>query len=168
MKIDKISLPAYLISALLITFPLLDSVTQVWPFAPTATQWRFGALGLFSRALMTPLLGLLVMFAASLIAEHQGVQRAVGVLAWLATGTCLALSGIFALDALSMQELVEEQARQAFGASSFLALLKYGLVAVASAALGIAGISSSRSARRRQERQSEGTQMVFGGGAADG
>lgn len=140
----------------------------MWPLNPTALQWRFGALGLVSRALMTPLLGLLVVLAASFVAEHARTQWAVGVGAWLLAVAAGFLAVVFALDAIHVRGLLEEDARAAVEISSVVALAKYLIFAVTSALLGRAGLAQSPDTRHALSERADRNRMVFSSGRRKG
>lgn len=149
---------------MLIVVPLADAVAQLWPLSFTSLQWRFGALGLGSRALMTPLLGLLVVLAASFVADHARAQLAVGVGAWLFAVASGFLTVVFALDAMHMSGLLDGDARAAVEISSAVALAKYLVFTVTSALLGRAGLTQSPETRRVWKGRAEKNRMIFGVG----
>jgi hypothetical protein len=166
--LHRLAAPAYIVGFVLILFPLVDSVAELWPPSPAAIEWRFGALGLASRALMTPLLGLLVVLGASFVADHASMQWAVGVGAWLFAATVAGLAVLFALDATHMRGLVPDDARAALDLSSLVALAKYLIFAGTSALLGRAGLAQSRETRERWKRRGDQARMVFGSGKGMG
>src|SRR5687768_7635051 len=69
--------PGYAVGGLFILIPFLDNVISVWPFRLGEVAWRFGAVGLFSRSLLTPLLGLFLLLGLSILAEHRLFTRVV-------------------------------------------------------------------------------------------
>lgn len=145
--------PGYLILAMMIFFPLLDALLTVWPLRGGEVSWRFGAVGMFSRALMSPVFGLILIFGLALIYEHRVVQRVIGVLAVIAALGTASASVIFVLDALQMRAQVQPQMQTAFDVASVVAL---GKLLVLSVILIVLGIAAFRSSRRRSARR--GTQ----------
>ena len=55
-----LTISGYLLSLYLITTPMVETVAAIYPISLGEPAWRFGAAGLLSQALMTPLLGLLI------------------------------------------------------------------------------------------------------------
>jgi hypothetical protein len=139
MHMRRIALPAYLVAFLIFLFPLLDTAMSVWPPQPGEVAWRFGAAGFFSRALMTPLLGVLNAFAVSLYLERRTVLRALAIASGIAVVMIVGVMGMFMLDALEMRSKVALGMKFAFDVASVVALVKYGagmLVALAFAVVG--------------------------------
>ena len=139
MHMRRIALPAYLVAFLVFLFPLLDTALSVWPPQTGDVAWRFGAAGFFSRALMTPLLGVLIAFAVALYLDQRRVLRVIAVASAVAVVMIIGVMGMFMLDALEMRSKVVEARKFAFDVASAVALLKYGtgmLVAIAYAAVG--------------------------------
>lgn len=78
---------AYLLAAYLIVVPLAETALAVSPPGPGDPSWRFGALGLLSQALMTPLVGLVLAVGVALAHRHRAalvLTAALGVAAALA------------------------------------------------------------------------------------
>ncbi len=147
IRVERLPLPAYLVASLLIVFPVFDSVAQLWPLNPSNLQWRFGALGLASQALMTPLLGLLLLSVVARLAGHSRGQFLIGLLSLGFALACLGTGGLFGLDAPEVRELIPAEAQPAFQVSAAVALAKYLLVAVIAGVFGRAGV---REARRQE------------------
>jgi hypothetical protein len=146
-----IAAPAYFVASLLILFPLLDTVLSIWPLQMGEVSWRFGAVGLFSRAVMTPLLGLLLAFAVAVLLEHRLMTRAIAVVGGL---TALAIAGVsilFVLDALQMRAQVRPEAKTAFDVASAVALGKYGLGFLLLGVFAVSGWKASGKMPKRAE-----------------
>lgn len=142
---------AYGVALLLILLPILDSFLGVWPFHPEQVTWRFGAVGLFSRAVMTPVLGLLLGIVTAAAFESPAVMRLFSAFSFVGALLALAALGIFILDATQTRTQVVAEATAAFNAASGVAVIKYGLGAVLCALLGIGGWRAARP-RRGAER----------------
>ena len=138
------ALPAYLVALSLILIPAFDAAMTLWPWQMGSAQWRFGAVGLGSNALMIPLAGLLVAFATALALGDYRVLRVLGVicavLAFL-TGVSIVL---FALDALQTRANVSQVAQLSFKVASLTAAAKLLLATITLAAFAIAGRRSTR------------------------
>ncbi len=93
----------YAVAALLVLISALDFAAAIWPFVPGDAGWRYGAIGLLSGFLVTPLVGVTLAALVAVEQRHTGVLRVLGFLA-LATGAVL-LVGIvaFALDAIQVR-----------------------------------------------------------------
>lgn len=136
--------PGYIVAALLIVLPLADTLLSVWPIRVGDVSWRFGAAGLFSRALMTPMLGLLLVLAIALMSGHRRVTRGVAVVGGLTVLTILGTSIMFLLDAVQMRTQVRAEAKTTFDVASLVAIAKYGLAMLASLAFAIPAWKASR------------------------
>jgi hypothetical protein len=165
MKTKYLAVPGYSVAALLVLFPLLDSAISVFPPRFGEIAWRFGAAGLFSRALMTPILGLLLAFSLALLLEHSRVQRAISVFSALVGVVVIAVVGLFLLDAMQMRAQVRPEAKTAFDVASLVALGKYGIGTLVLAAFSVSGWRSSRGAfaSKKRVRSRRGTgDLVMG------
>jgi hypothetical protein len=145
---------AYAVALLLVLVPVSEMLLRVWPLRVTEASWRFGAIGLFSNALLTPLLGLTF---AGMLAFLFGHRRAVRTLSVVLIAGAIVLASsmaVFALDALQMRGNVAANAQTAFDVASAQALLKLGLFVTVGAVLGIGGWRSTTGrGSRRQTRE---------------
>jgi hypothetical protein len=145
---------------MLVFVPVLDIAMSVWPPQVAEVGWRFGAAGLFSRAVLLPLLGLLLLFAVALDARRAGFLSA---LAWLAAGGCLVLVGVtalFTLDGLQMRAQVVEELKVGWLVNMAGALLKYLIGAVGLALFAQVGL---RGAKRFTRSDGAGILLEFEG-----
>ena len=151
-----LALPGYSVAFLLFLVPLFDTALTVFPWRFGESSWRFGVVGVFSRALLTPLLGLLIAFAVAVLLDHRAVQRAISVFSGLIAVAVMCILALFVLDALQMRVQVRPEAKTAFDVTSVMALGKYGLAMLVLAAFTVGGWKSSRrenSAAARAGRQ---------------
>lgn len=146
----RIALPAYLMGLLLVAFPLIDTTVSVWPVRAGEMAWRFGAVGLLSRALMTPLLGMLLALVVALLLEHWRVVRFIAAISGLGGLSVLVLVTLFAMDAVQMRSQVKPASRLAFDIASGVALLKYACGFVVLVAIAVSGRKASRIASHSQ------------------
>jgi len=144
MQMRRIAVPGYLVAFLIFLFPLLDTALSVWPPQTGTLAWRFGAVGLFSRALMTPLLGVLVAFAIALLLEHRTFLRVLAIANGVAVVLIVLVMGLFLLDALEMRVQVRPDAKRAFDAASTVALVKYGTGMLVALAFAVHGWKASK------------------------
>jgi hypothetical protein len=125
MHMRRIALPAYLVALLVFLFPLVDTAMSVWPPQPGEVPWRFGAAGFYSRALITPILGVLIALAVALHLDHRRVLRGIAIASAVAVVVLIGVIGTFMLDALEMRAQVALARRSAFDVASGVALMKY-------------------------------------------
>lgn len=127
---------AYVIAILLIAVPLFDSAMSLAPFHLGNAQWRFGAFGVLSNALLIPSLGVLIAVAAALTYEHEGVQKTLWVASWLMAVFLLVSVVLFALDSVQTRSHIRADVSTAFMVASVTALFK---LLAASAVFGLFG-----------------------------
>jgi hypothetical protein len=136
----------YGLAAFMIFVPPLEVVAGVLPLRFSEVGWRFGAMGLASRAIMTPLLGLLLVSGTALWHEHRLVLYGVSVMsALLSVGLGIA-GGLFVLDAVQMRAGVQAEIARTFDAASVLALTKLVVSSVVTMALAIGAWGACRAA----------------------
>jgi hypothetical protein len=126
---------AYAVALLLVLVPLSEMTLRVWPLRMAEPSWRFGAVGLFSNALMTPLLGLTFAGMLAYIYGHRVTIRTLAVLLGVSGLVITGAIGMFILDALQMRASVVPEAKLAFDVASAQALMKLGGKRVAAARL---------------------------------
>jgi diacylglycerol kinase len=143
-RFKSLTWPAYLTIALLVLFPVVDAVLTIWPFRVGEVAWRFGAVGIFSRALMTPLFALVLAYALALLLEQRIMQRVISIVSVLGSLALLSASIFFMLDSLQMRSQVQEQMRTAFDVASTVALIKIVVVGLVAMLLGIMAFRASR------------------------
>lgn len=146
MKLNRAHILAgYLLAGILILFPLIEVSLAGWPPRPASVAWRYGTMGIFSRALMTPLLGLLLGSGVALLARQRRAVRVFGVLSALTALFLLFGSGRFLLDALHMRGQVgsDMTARSTLDATTVPALVKLLIGMVGAGVLAYANWSAS-------------------------
>lgn len=126
---------AYLVGLLLIVIPLFDVTMSLYPFNPGSSQWRFGAFGLFSNALMLPAAGALVVAAVAGMFGHVRTQRVLQVVCWLVALLLVLCLAFFALDAVQARRQVRADMMLSYFVASGTALVKLGLGALVFALL---------------------------------
>jgi hypothetical protein len=160
-RFRSFALPGYLILATMIVFPLLDAVLTVWPLRLSEVSWRFGAVGMFSRAVMTPLFGVILVYGLALIYDHRMVQRAVAIVAAISALALLGVSFAFVLDAVQMRGQVQPHMKTPFDVASVVALGKLLVISLISVLLFFAAFRSSGGVRgRSRERVAAGGRLV--------
>lgn len=137
--------PACLVAGLLMVIPFAETIVAVLPLRAGEVSWRFGAMGLFSRALMTPALGLTLFLLVALMYQQRALVRGVMVLSLLAALLLIAAIPIFLLDFMQMRSQVRAEALATFDVATAFALAKI----VAFAVVSISFVVGSRRALRR-------------------
>lgn len=139
-----LSWPVYVVSAMLVLLPFAEFFVSIWPLQPGVVRWRFGAVGLFSGALLVPILGVLLAYAVAVLLEHRVMQRIISVLSGLVALVLVAAAAGFVLDMLQMRGQVRPEAHRAFDVASVLGLIKMLMATVALVCLSIGGWRSAR------------------------
>lgn len=127
---------AYLVGFLLFFIPFFDVTMSVAPWVWANPQWRFGAIGLFSNALMLPASGALIAVATAVAFGHLKAQRAFGIVAWLIVVMVLVASVMFALDAVQTKSQIKPEMMLSYRVSTLTATCKLVLGMVAFALMG--------------------------------
>jgi len=124
-QLNPLAVPAYAVAALMVLIPVVDTVFALLPMHPGDVAWRFGAIGLGSQLMLSPLLGALVAFVTAALLGHRGGLRALQILCMVAAVLILAAVVLFVLDALQTRHQVQPKAKFAFDKATATALLKY-------------------------------------------
>jgi hypothetical protein len=145
---------AYAVALVFLLSPLVDVVTNVYPFESGSVQWRYGAVGIMSNYLISAVFGLLLATLVAALAGHVKVL-------WAAAATNLALAavlvvivGLFALDVLQLRNVVRPEAADMFKIGAAKAAFKLLVVAASLVLLGVAGLKAARAeAGTRRDRK---------------
>jgi hypothetical protein len=152
MSYRYLAWPAYFVALLLIATPALDLLTNVWPVRMGNAEWRYGAVGLMSGFLLTPLLGLVIGLAAATALDHRRVVRVAGVVSLISGVVLVAGTLSFALDVLQIRGTVTAEARSTFDLGAVKAALKNSSGVVAFGWLGAVSVKAGRRSARRRSR----------------
>lgn len=155
-----LALPAYAVAAALVLIPLTDASLSLWPWRPGLAQWRFGAIGLFSNALMVPAVGLLIILTTALLLGHWRTLRVFGALCALGALCTFGSMFLFALDAIQTRANVAVASRASFNAASITAVGKLLLATIALAGFAVAGLRTRREARAMTSAPSREVPLV--------
>jgi len=145
---------------LLILLSLVDLVANIWPLQFGQLEWRYGAWGLLSAYLLTPLLGTILLAAAAALLGHN---RALSVLSWLnltAAGLLVVGSVLFVLDVVQLRGAVPLGDQSRFDTGAAKALIKYFAVGGVLAWLGFACRSAARQATASRARRGDSGVLV--------
>jgi hypothetical protein len=137
--LGPLSWPVYTVALIMLVMPLLDAAAAIGTFSPTMYRWRFGAMGILSTNIITPLFGLLLALIAAYLQRNRWVLHILTGLTFLAAVVLAGMMAMFVLDGLQMRAELEPQVRPAFLLiagksllSQALALLGLGTVCLGS------------------------------------
>jgi MFS family permease len=142
-----LALPGYALGVFLLLMPLIDTLVSAWPPRPGVIGWRFGAVGLYSNAFLTPLVGVILLLVLAKAMEHRKVIRLLSILTAIAAVFVLGALAVFILDALQMRAAVRAEAKTTFDRASALAMVKYLVTAVILALFSVKSWQASRRTR---------------------
>lgn len=166
MNVDagrRLTAAAYLVAGMLVAIPLLDTTLAVLPAHTGQASWRFGALGLYGQAVMTPMLGLLMACAVATLAGHLRLLRGLAVACGLSAVLCALAIGLLAWDLIHLQVQVAPEARTSFDVAAAVALGKLSVGALGGGLLFGGGWSAAgrlEKAGSRSPERGERSRMV--------
>jgi hypothetical protein len=152
--------PGYLIAASLIFIPLLDTALPTLPPRLGDVGWRFGTAGLFSRAAMTPLLGLFIVLLLATYFRQRRVIRVVAILCGVLSLAIVAGVVLFGLDAVQMRRQVRPEALRSFDVASVLAVFKYLWAWLVLVIVAVLGLKASRTDGSDRGARVEATPLI--------
>jgi hypothetical protein len=136
---------AYAISAMLIFIPLMELGSQLgWSAHPSVLNWRTGAVGLLSGAILTPIFGIFIALITASLLGQRWVQRTLGALAALGGLGLLAILVVFTLDALQLRPSVTAAMKRPFDIASLKAVLAFAAGSGTLLCIGYSGLSAAR------------------------
>ena len=144
---NRIIAALYVTAVLLILVPFGDLSLGASPLRPVDVEWRYGAVGLASRTLLTPLLGLLIAVLTAIAAGHPRALVFLSAASALGALLLVVTSGGFLLDHIQMRNQVRPASIRVFDMAGMQALVKLVAVAVALMILALGGRGASH--RRR-------------------
>lgn len=147
----------YGVLILMFVTPFAETFLSILPIRISEVNWRFGVFGLFSRALMTPLLALAAMCGLAYVRGHRGTLRFLGGIAALLVVILVLSIGMFALDAVQARAQVSPQAMSSFDVAATLAV---GKIVFSSVILTLMAIGAWKSAGRPAPRSRTDTVLV--------
>jgi hypothetical protein len=139
-----LSAPIYVVGGVLIFLPVLDLALSIAPIRLSDPAWRFGAEGLLSRALLTPVLGLLIWLVVSAVLENRRILRLISGACALLALSMIAVAVMFVLDALQVRPRISAEAKVAFEFTAVTALLKHAVYTVVALVMARSGWKAAR------------------------
>lgn len=159
-KLKHLTTPLLLLAALLIVLPLIELAASVWPVGLANAEWRFGAVGLLSNALLLPLLGSFIVVVVAAQGGKKRLVQAMSVLNGLAAAFLLVAIPLFLLDSLELRSRVPDARMHAFDFAAARAALAMGFSFVVLSALSRGGFRSSRREGRKEKVMEESSLLL--------
>lgn len=150
MKLDRVHIAAaYTLAAFMVFTPLSEALVAAYPPRFADAGWRLAASTVFSRALLTPLLGLFLATALAHFREHRSLLLVIAVVCGLGTIALVGSAALVLLDAIELRARIQPQHQGAFNVANAQVLLKIGFAALMSLLLALAAHRSARRVVRR-------------------
>lgn len=137
--------PAYGVAVLLVALPLVDTLLGALPLRPSEVSWRFGVLGLVSRTVLSPLMGLLIALGVALLRSDRRALQFLALFSGMAATAVVPLIALFALDTLQMRTQLVPGAASQFDTTVTATFVKYGITFLM---LALFTVSSWKASRR--------------------
>lgn len=137
-SLRKLCLASYLVALLFVVSPMVDVMTNVWPWGWGSEQWRFGTFGTASNYLISLIFGLLLAATTAAWAGHRGMLRATAAVGGLFTVLVLLMCFGWMLDTIQVRMLVREDQHTLFKIGVIKTGMKMGfcLIALGAVSLG--------------------------------
>jgi hypothetical protein len=144
-QLRRLAVPAYIVAASLIIFPIFDQMMQLVSTAKVHdARWRFGAAGLMSNMLILPIAGLMIALILAAAVEHRAFQRVMAVVCALGAFGLVLATGLFMLDAIQVRGLMRPEAASSWSVATGTAVLKLSVAILALIGFAIAGFHNSK------------------------
>jgi heme/copper-type cytochrome/quinol oxidase subunit 2 len=115
---------AYLVAFLLVFIPLIDASLSLAPWHLGSSQWRFGAFGLLSNALMIPAAGALIAVAAAVAAGQVRMVKVLAIFCWFVVVVLVVSTVLFSLDAMQSRRMIRPEMALSYYVASATAMGK--------------------------------------------
>jgi hypothetical protein len=131
------------VALVLLVSPLVDLLGAIWPARMSEVSWRFGAFGLTTSALVSPILGFALLKVAGVLLDQRGVVRAVAIIDLLLLLLLLVGLGFFALDYLQLRATLAPASLPQYDMAGFKAALNGLIELIVLGWMGVAGLRAS-------------------------
>lgn len=138
----------YVVALSLVVLSLFDYLAAVWPFQFGEVSWRYGAFGLVSGFVLTPLIGLSLAILLAWHRQRDQVLRVIGVVAIIGAALLLVMLVGFSLDAVQVWRGAPAETKRLTLLSAAKAVIKIAAAAVAVAWLGLGALRQGKSRSR--------------------
>ena len=129
---------------LLITVPLLQAVSTVWPLQLGNIQWRFLTANALSSVLLLPFLGLVLLLVMSRMLASRRMSLIVGVISTLFAIALASSLVLFVLDGLQLKAIVNSAQMGQFQSTFARVGIVTALFAVVFMLLALAGLKGPK------------------------
>jgi hypothetical protein len=143
MRFKYLALPGYFIAILMIVVPVVETALGVLPLRMSEVSWRFGAVGLMSRAALTPVIALFGALVLATVLEQRRAQRIIGFIAAILGVLLLGIVLLFTIDGIQMSGVVRPEGKKALIFATTEALVKFSLFTIALFVLARAALKST-------------------------
>jgi hypothetical protein len=133
----------YAVALVLLVSPLLDLIGAAWPPRMGEVSWRFGAFGLTTSALVSPILAFAMAKIAGVLLEHRVFVRVVAIVDLVLLLLLLAGLVFFALDFLQLRATLASSSLSQYDTAGFKAAVNGVLELIVLAWMGVAGLRAS-------------------------
>ncbi len=133
----------YAVALALLVSPLVDLIGAVWPARMSEVSWRFGAFGLTTSALVSPILGFAFLKIGGVLLEHRGVVRTVAIIDLLLLVLLLVGLAFFALDFLQLRATLAASSLGQYDMAGFKAAVNGLIELIVLGWMGVAGLRAS-------------------------
>ena len=146
----------YLLSVLLIVYPLLEVSAGMASFSPTEVRWRYGTVGLLMDGSLLPLAGVLLAVTTAHLLGHQRTQPALQLLGGVVLAVMALTAAMFVLDAIQLRASVRTEVMPLYDRLSLkaLAMLLANMLFVAT--VSYSSFLTSRRIRRAENAARRG------------
>lgn len=93
----------YFVAALMLLMPPLDVILSLPRYAPGNADWRWGAIGVVSGAMLLPIMGVLLASMTAVASRHRWMNRLVIAGAVLMALVLFLAAGLFVLDGIQLR-----------------------------------------------------------------
>ncbi|MGH7517755.1 MAG: hypothetical protein ACREOC_09830 [Gemmatimonadales bacterium] len=145
------------VALLLIASPLADLVAALLPMRPGEVSWRFGAYGLLTNSLVSPILGLAIILVLSGFRQRRGATAITAAVSALLALFLIGGFALFVLDYLQLRQAVGTAARGPYDSAAFKAMIVAALeggvlLSMAIAGFRASGVADAAQGHRRRDR----------------
>ena len=133
----------YFLLFLLFLWPATDYLTTVWAPRLGEVEWRYGAIGLLTAHLLTPVLAMGLAMVVAFALRHRGALKALSVLSLVGALILIVAMGFFALDVMQLRNVRPPESLPSFQAGALIAELKHFTAFIALTLLGLGGWSTA-------------------------
>jgi hypothetical protein len=116
---------------------------SVYPFAPHAPSWRFGATGIITAAFLSPVLGLLLAAGVAAASEHRKTLKFISIISLLVGLGLLVTLVFFAMDTIEVRSTLEAAGSGQFALAFVHAGVKQVLLAGLALWVAVAGFRTA-------------------------